>query len=254
MSAISVSCEEETPSPYRLLYIVGGVAALTAVLLFRRNLSAELMVSNGFGIFDVPGEVPETAVTWFALFQESSFVALALYRFFDVINSILVSLIFLVLFFALKHVHPSGMIIALALSIIGVTVILVTNQAFAMLSLSQRYQMAITESQQQMFLAAGEALLAIDNPSKIFSGFGYFMGLHCILLAGLIISVVMLHSAEFNKATAYSGIIANVLALSMGIVLLIAPAIVWLPPSLSAPFRMLWYVLIAIQLFRLSRS
>ncbi len=54
MSAISVSREEETTSPYRLLYIVGGVAALTAVLLFRRNLSAELLVSNGFGIFDVP--------------------------------------------------------------------------------------------------------------------------------------------------------------------------------------------------------
>ena len=242
------------PSPYRLLYIVGGIAALTAVLLFRRNLSAELMVSNGFGLFDVPAEAPETAVAWFNLFQESWFVGLALYSFFDVINYLLVGLIFLALFVALKHVHQSGMIIALALTVVGIITFLATNQAFAMFSLSQRYQAATTVEQQNMLLAAGEALIAIDDPSKIFSGFGYFLGLHFILLAGLIISIVMLRSTEFNKATAYAGIIANGLALSMGIVLLLAPAIVWLPPSLSALFRIAWYILIAIQLFRLSRS
>jgi hypothetical protein len=33
-----------------------------------------------------------------------------------------------------------------------------------------------------------------------------------------------------------------------------APAIVWLPPTVSAPFRLIWYVLIARRLFQLSRN
>lgn len=239
---------------WKTLYIIGGVAALTAVIFFRRNFGAEMMVSNGFGLFDVPPQAPKTALGWFTLFQDSWFVGLALFNLFDLINYVLVGLIFLALYGALKQANKSLMVLAIALTIVGITVFLATNQAFSMLSLSQRYAAATTDAQRAMFLAAGEALLAIDNPGALYEGFGYLLGLFFVLLAGLLISIVMLRRPIFAKAAAYTGILANSFGLAYFAALLFAPSIIWLPPTLSAPFRMIWYVLIAIKLFQLGRN
>ena len=97
-----------------------------------------------------------------------------------------------------------------------------------------------------MFLAAGEALLA--------NGTGIYLSLLLVLLSGLLISIVMLRSTVFSKATAYTGLLANVFALGYFVALVFAPALVWLPPSISAPFRLIWYILIAVRLFKLASS
>ena len=68
-----------------------------------------------------------------------------------------------------------------------------------------------------------------------------------------IISLVMLRSHVFGKATAYVGILANGFGLGYFITLAFAPALYALFPIISAPFRVLWYVLIAIRLFQLGR-
>ena len=102
-----------------------------------------------------------------------------------------------------------------------------------------------------MFLAAGEALLAINNPGAIYQGTGIYLSLLLVLLAGLIISIVMLRSSIFSKATACVGILANVFGLGYFIALAFAPAILALPPVISAPFRVIWYILIARRLFQL---
>jgi len=39
---------------WQALYRLGGIAALLAVFVFRRNLGAELMASKGLGVFTVP--------------------------------------------------------------------------------------------------------------------------------------------------------------------------------------------------------
>ncbi len=245
---------QKQDASWRALYLIGAVAALTAVILFRRNFGAEMMISNGFGLFDVPQEAPTTALGWFSLFQDNWFVGLALFNMFDLINYVLVGLIFLALYGALKQVNKSLMVLAMALTIVGSTVFLATNQAFSMLSLSHRYTEAATDAQQAMFLAAGEALLAIDNPGVLYEGFGYLLGLFFVLLAGLLISIMMLRSPIFHKAAAYTGILANSFGLAYFLTLFVAPTIIWLPPTLSAPFRVIWYVLIAIKLFQLARN
>jgi hypothetical protein len=101
---------------------------------------------------------------------------------------------------------------------------------------------------QAMLLAAGEALLAIHNPG------GVQLGLLLVALAGLIASVVMLRSRVFGKVTATAGLVANSLVLSYFVALPLAPAIAFLFPAASAPFRLLWYVLIARRLFQLGRG
>lgn len=44
------------------MYFIGGAAALVAVLVFRRNLAAELVAFQGFGIFTLPAEEPVSAL------------------------------------------------------------------------------------------------------------------------------------------------------------------------------------------------
>ncbi|HCB50397.1 MAG TPA: hypothetical protein DEP47_12975 [Chloroflexi bacterium] len=104
------------------LYYAGGTAALIAVLIFRRNIGAELTQFNGFGLFEVPEMPPATAAEWFMLLQKDRFVGLALLGLFDLVNYALVGLIFLALYCALRQVHKSAMVIATTFGFVGIAV------------------------------------------------------------------------------------------------------------------------------------
>jgi hypothetical protein len=121
-----------------------------------------------------------------------------------------------------------------------------------MLSLSDRYAAASTDRERASLQAAGEALLAIHNPGTIHQGTGLLLSLFLVVLAGLIISIVMLRTSVFGKPTAYVGIIANGLRLGYFLALALAPALIAPPIVIAAPFRVLWYILIAVGLFRLA--
>lgn len=241
-------------SSWKGLYYAGGAAALAAVIIFRRNFGAELFAFKGFGIFDVPDPTPVRASEWFVLLQDDTIVGLALFEVIDLVNYALVGLIFLALYGALRETNRSAMVAATAFGFVGIAVYFASNQAFSMLSLSNSYAAATTEEQRGLYLAAGEALLAVNNPGALAQGTGIYLSLLLVILAGLIISIVMLRSDVFGKATAYTGILANVFALGYFVALAFAPAIVWVPPTISAPFRLIWYVLIAIGLFRLAAT
>lgn len=246
---------EAKGNPWRALYITGGIAALLAVFVFRRNLGAELALLSNFGIV---GGVPKTplisAIDWFKLLQDNRLVGLTLLNFFDLVEYALVGLIFLSLYGALRRTSKSAMLIATTSGLIGIAVYFASNQAFAMLALSQRYASATNDTQRSMYLAAGESLLAVNNPGSIYQGTGIYLSLFFVLLAGLIISVVMLRGAIFSKATAVTGILANGIGLCYFITLAFVPAIYWIPHPISAPFRVVWYFLIALRLFKLAKS
>jgi hypothetical protein len=246
--------DSETADPrWRGLYIAGGVAALIAILFFRRHFGVEMVTFRGFGIYDVPAVHPDSAAGWFALLQDDPWVGLLLFDVKDLVNYALLGLVFLALYAALHRTNRSAMVVATASGLVGVAVILASNHAFSMLSLSERYAAATTEAQKAMFLAAGEALLAIYSPGAIHQGTGYYAGYFLVILAGLIISIVMLQSRVFYKATAYVGILANGLVLIDFLILALAPAVYGLSTATSALFRVAWMVLIAVGLFRLAR-
>lgn len=238
--------EEKAPSR-KTLYITGGVAAFLAVLIFRRFFAVELMTFNGFGIFEVPPTEPVTALDWFTLLERNKLIGLVLLGILDLINYALVGLIFLAVYGALRKANEVAMGLAILISAISISVFFASNQAIGFLNLSQQYQAATSEAQRSLYLAAGEAL------SANIQGTGWYVSLFLIYLAGLIISIVMLQSTVFNKATAWTGILANCFGLLLFPALIFMPAIIWLPPSLSAPFRVTWYVLIALRLFKLAK-
>ena len=197
MSTIS-----NTPSSYnswKASYITGGVAALLAVIVFRRNWSAELTVSDGFGIFSIPDPMPSSAFDWFTLLQKDPFVGLSLLNFFDLINFALVGLIFLALYGALRNVNRGVMVLATSIGLIGVAVYLASNQAWEMLSLSKQYAATNSEEQRSILLTAGDVLLATNNPEAPYQATGIYVGLFLVLMAGLLISIVMLQSDIFGN-------------------------------------------------------
>ena len=248
------STVEKSETSWKALYRVGGIAILIAVIFFRRNLGTELTTFKGFGIFTVPETAPTSALDWFTLLQNDKFIGLALFDVADLINYALVGLFFLALYGALRQTNKGAMVAATAFGLIGVGVYLASNQAFSMLVLSEHYAAATTDAQRSTFLAAGEALLAIHNPSTIYHGTGIYASLFLVPLAGLIISIVMLRSDVFSKATAIVGILANGIVLGYFIALVFAPALIWIPPTVSAPFRVIWYIMIAIKLFKLGKD
>jgi hypothetical protein len=234
---------------YRSLYKAGAIAALMAAVLFRRNLDAEWMLLRRIGIIKTGlSAAPNTIIKWFILLQHNKLLGLTLLNLFDLINYALVGLIFLAICTALRRASPSWIIIAAALGFAGITSYFVSNQSFTMLSLSQQYNVATSDAQRSMFLAAGQAALAIHQNNS-YSGSGIYLSFLLVSVAGLIISAVMLNSSIFSNGTAYMGILANGFGLGYYIVFAFAPALVFIPISISAVFLLIWYILVSVRLW-----
>ena len=244
---------------YATLYRTGALAALLAALIFRRNLDAEWLLLRGTGMINVgPIETPSSISDWFTLIQNNKLLGLTLLNLFDLVNYALVGLIFLALIAALRRSSRSWTTLATALGFAGITVYFASNQAFSMLSLSNQYAEATTAAQRAMFLAAGQAALAIHQNAS-YAGRGIYLSFLLVSIAGLIISAVMLHSSDFGKRIAATGILANGFGLSYYLVLAFAPALVFIPLSVSAVFLLIWYLQVSRRLwtlgsFRISRG
>ena len=249
------SSSADQAATWRALYKLAGIAALLAVFVFRRNLAAELALLGELGLLrGLPTEPLTSANDWFNLFQENRLIGLTLMNFFDLIEYALLGLVLLALYHALQSTRRSAMLVATVSGLIGITVYFASNQAFAMLALSERYIAATTAAQSSSYLAAGEALLAINNPGSIHQGTGIYLSLFLVLISGLIISIVMLRSRIFSKATAVVGILANGIGLCYFLTLALTPAVYWIPIPISAPFRVIWYFLMAIAFFKLAKT
>jgi hypothetical protein len=235
------------------LYKLGAAAAFIAVILFRRNLSAEFAVSNGFGLFTVPAQTPVNAQEWFALLQTDKCAGLILLNFFDVVNYLLVGILFIALYAALRKTQPRLALVALVVAVAGILLILMSNQALAMLSLSNHYAAAGTDAQRAELLIAGEARLAVDNPGLVPTGAGSLAGLFLMTLATLLFAAAMLRSPLFGKTAAWFGLLAGGTQLLYFPVLFLLPNWVALPFVLSAPFRVAWYVLSALRLLKIKK-
>jgi hypothetical protein len=135
------------------------------------------------------------------------------------------------------------MTIALTFELFSIALILGSNAAFGMLSLSGQYAVA-TDAERSSLIGAGQALMA----TSIGTGFnvGYVFG----AIASLLIAAVMLRSSVFSKATAYVGLL-------MGVLMVIPATVGTLGLTLSllslAP-TVVWFIMVALRLFRLSRA
>jgi hypothetical protein len=243
---------ENTETQWKSLYGVGGAAALIAGVLFRRNLGVEISLFSKY-------PPPDTVIGWFTLLQNNRFLGIFYLNFFDVIDYVLVGLMFLALYTALKHVNKSYMAIAAVLSFVGIAAYIASNTALSMSSLSDQYAAATTDAQRDMILAAGQAMLAINDCSNpgTHPSTAVYMSLLLIAIAGMITSVVMLRSDTFNRATPYLGILASTFDLAYCIGFVFVPSMdVDLVAVFTIPaaglLLMIWHILIGRSLLQIA--
>lgn len=131
------------------LYRTAAVAALVTVALFLFQIVA---------FFVWPP--PSTVAGHFALLQSRTFIGLVGLDFLISVDEVLFIPICLALYFSLRRVHESLMLIATALSAASITCFLIATPALNMLYLSRQYVAAATGVEREEFLAAGQAVLS----------------------------------------------------------------------------------------------
>ena len=249
-----VTNPETSDSGWKSLYRIGGVAALISGIFFRRNIAAEISLFSEY-------KTPVTVSNWFVLLQSNRLLGLSYLNIFDIVNYALVGLMFLALYVALRRTNKSYMAIATILGFLGIAVYFASNTAFSMLSLSEQYAAATTDTQRTMLLAAGEAMLAINRFSSpgAHPGTGGYVSLLLIAIAGMITSVVMLRSDVFNRATAYVGILASAFDLAYCITFAFMPtvdsellAVIFIPAA--GLFLMIWHIMVGWRLYQLGKD
>lgn len=243
----------EADREWNVLYRIGGVAALVAAIVFRRWLSSEYMLLRGVGLFTSgPTSLPKSVVDWFQLLHDSRLVALTLLNAFDLVNYALVGITFFALYGVLRKTHEGLALLAGVLTLLGIAVYFASNQTFQMLSLSIRYASSVDSAQRVLLLAAGQVAVSAYDPLNF--GTGVFWSFNLVTVAGLLFSIVMLRGNRFGRATAWVGIVANVLGLGYFFTVAFAPPLTFIPLSLSAPFLLVWYILVGLRLLRISRE
>jgi hypothetical protein len=188
---------------------------------------------------------PTTVSGYFSTFHDNPVIGLLNQDLLLLVDEVLMLVVTLGLYVALRRASPPWMAIALVGVVVGTALFLASNTAFDLFNLSSKYAAATTEQQRTAYLAAGEASLAG------YQGSAYFVGYFLTGACDLVIALVMFSSPIFGRVAAWIGVVYAVPALvppvpatgSFGLVcsfVSLVPMIVWL-------------VLIARGLFRLSR-
>lgn len=231
---------------WRGILIGGGAAAIGSVLVGVVESAIQFLPGA-----DAPHE---TALDFFRLFHENPFMGLRDMGLLNIFFNVLSILIFLALYAAHRgHKSQPQATLALITSYLGIGIFFATNRAFSMLTLSQQYAAAETESQRLILEAAGQAMIAVGASHSP----GTFLAFSLNDIAGIMIAFVMLRSGVFSKLTAYAGI------LGFGILLVVefftsffagVSEIMMLLFMVGGLASMVWSILTAKTLFKLGRA
>lgn len=201
------------------LYRAGAGAALASAVL--------IVVAVAVFLLWPP---PATAQDFLILLQRNPIRGLLDLDLLLMVTYLTIIPVYLAVYTLLRRSGPSLALMGLSAELLGIALILNSNAAFGMLSLSGQYA-AASAAQRSALVAAGQALMA----TSVGSGFnaGYIAG----AVGALLFSAAMLRDRHFSKATAYTGLAMGALMLipaTVGVVgltlslLSLAPTVVWL--------------------------
>jgi hypothetical protein len=147
---------------------------------------------------------------------------------------------FLVLYVTLREVDEGWAAIALTLGLIGLVSIILARPVLEMVAISDRFAAATTDAERATWLAASEAVMALFH-GTVFNAH-YVLGSTSLLIS----SFLMLRSDIYSRATAYVGIVTNIVVFGLYV-----PGIGVYISLLSVVGFLIWYVLIARKLIQL---
>jgi hypothetical protein len=203
------------------VYRMAGVAAFAVVALV--PIQALLFI-----VWPPPTRV----VDYFSTFQQNVLLGLVDLDLLLIVDQLLMVVVLLGLYAALRQTDPSLMLVGVTVGLIGASLFIVSREAtVSMLLLSQQYAVATSDAERATLIAAGQTLLTTYNGTAF--AVGYFLS----GLAMLLVSAVMLRGKVFRHLTGLAGLLAGVTGLvpasfgTVGLVLSfisLLPLVVWL--------------------------
>jgi hypothetical protein len=227
-------------SSWNNLCKLGGTTVLIAAVI----PLAEVAINFLPGVARATQETV-TVSDWFSLFQNHWFAGLRNLGFLNLAGAALLTPTILAIYFAIRRDHEAYGALGTTFFFVGLAVYVASSRAFPMLSLSGQYASATTDAQRSLLTAAGQAMLA-EGQSRA--------GVPLVEFACLVISVVMLRGKVFSKATAYAGILGNVLLIVVEIILTLKQMLPdWgMAIAIGAGLSMMtWYLLVGRRLLQL---
>jgi hypothetical protein len=223
---------------WRILYRAGATAPLIALAFY---LSQFAIVFSG-------ATYPTTPEGWFVLLQHSKLLGLFFLNALDVISIALLGCMFLALYVALRHTHPSITAIAAFFALLGIAVFVSsrTDAVSATLSLNDQYAAAATEAQRSQVVTAAQAVFAPTRATPETAGFFF------VAVAGLLFSLVTLRSAKLSRVAAYVGLLAGLVTVADDISVVVAPMLTAFLMPINGLLWLVWWLLISRGLFRLA--
>lgn len=147
---------------------------------------------------------PESSAGFFELLLDNPLGGLLALDVLYVVSNTLIYLVYLALAVVLWRVSRSAVMIAMAFCVVGISVYMSTPRAVEMLALAQAYADADAETRTAL-LATGDGMLAT------WAGTGYDIYYYFTFAALAVLSVLMLRSSIFSRATAVWGLVSAAL-------------------------------------------
>ncbi len=230
----------KTDPNWKPLYKIGLASAIIFVLYSLVTMIAAFTI----------GGRPESAAEAFRLLAENRLVGLLRLDALTLLTVPLYYPLYLGLYIPLRKIQAAYAALAALLAFAGLTLFLATPSAFSLIPLSDKYAAAANAAQQEQLLAAGEALLAAD----MWNNTGARIGGLLMLVAALVLSLVMLKSEAFSKATAWVGILTHGFDLAHALVGLFLPQAGLILMMVAGPLYLVWFPLLARDFYRLGRT
>ena len=159
-----------------------------------------------------------------------------------VLDYLLLIVVYLALYAALKRTSPSLMLPGTALALVAITLYLGTNPAVTMLVLAGQYATAGSDAAASGIVPAAQAVLVN------FQGTAFLVHYVVMGIAGMLVASAMLRGGVFSRATGIAGLLQGAMMLvpvTFGMV-----GLIFALGSL-VPF-IVWFILVGKRLWRLA--
>jgi hypothetical protein len=221
------------------LYRIGAIAALATVAITVVQIVAGVL-------WPPPDFAPtaEAAVRILELCKAEPVLTFVRLDGLMVIDYLLLAVVYLALFAALKDRDPSLMTLGTGLALMAITMYFTVNPAATMLVLAGSYSPAASGATASGVVAAAQAVLAG------FQGTAFLVHYIVMGIAGMLVSFVMLRSGVFSRTTAVAGILQGAMMLvpvTFGMV-----GLLFAVGSLI-PFAV-WFTLVGLRLLRMAKD
>lgn len=192
------------------------------------------------------GPRPANAAEAFEAFRRGALYGLMKDELLLVVMLSLYLINFSALYFILREHRFTLAFFGAFFSFIAVILSMATHSGFSLMHLARIYDSASDEALKNRLLAAGEAVIAgnlWNGTSSYFSGFLLQGG-------GVLICLAMVGSGKFSPVTIVTGILSNGLDLIQHAIHLAVPAPAEIILRIAGLFYLVWYIALAIDLFR----